>query len=49
MYREPLIDLVLLVDFLLPVTLKDNGESASPTRDSNTEGHPGIEKSSGLE
>lgn len=36
MYREPLMDLVLLVDFLLPVTLKDNGKSVSPTKDSIT-------------
>lgn len=26
MYREPLMDLVLLVDFLLPGTLKDTGK-----------------------
>lgn len=26
MYREPLMDLVLLVVFLLPVTLKDTGK-----------------------
>lgn len=32
MYKEPLMDLVLLVDFLPPVTLKDSGKSASPTR-----------------
>lgn len=38
MYREPLMDLVLLVDFLLPVTLKDNGKSVSPTEDSIAEG-----------
>lgn len=38
MYREPLMDLVLLVDFLLPVTLKDNGKSAFPTRGSIIEG-----------
>ena len=31
MYKEPLMDLVLLVDFLPPVTLKDRGKSASPT------------------
>lgn len=29
-YREPLMDLVLLVDFLPPVTLKDSGKSLSP-------------------
>lgn len=38
MYREPLMDLVLLVDFLLPVTLKDNGKSVFPTEDSIAEG-----------
>jgi hypothetical protein len=38
MYREPLMDLVLLVDFLLPVTLKGNSKSVSPTKDSVTVG-----------
>ena len=37
MYKVPLIDLVLLVDFLLPVTLKDNGKSEFPTKGSITE------------
>lgn len=43
-----MIDLVLLVDFLLPVTLKDNRKSASLTRAGNTERHPGTERNTGL-
>jgi hypothetical protein len=42
------MDLVLLVDFLLPVTLKDSWRSVSSTRDSTTEGSAGTEKSTGL-
>lgn len=48
MYREPLMDLVLLVDFLLPVTLKDNGKSVSPTKGASQRGGSGAGRGSGL-